>query len=94
MDDFLSTALAMLLRTLPDLARKIQTTVAVHQLGLIACEFTDHATAQQVDRKHSGEKSSCDAPRGALFSAADSVAADWAGGLEQESASPAVVGAA
>jgi hypothetical protein len=48
-DDFLSAALALLLRTLPDLSRKIQAAVAVHQTRFVTGKLADYATAQRAD---------------------------------------------
>jgi hypothetical protein len=93
-DDFLSAALALLLRTLPDLSRKIQTAVAVHQTRFVTGKLADYATAQRADHYQSGDKRARGAPCRALFSVADSGAADWAGWLVQQSASPVVVVAA
>ncbi len=93
-NDLLSAALALLLCTLPDLARKIQTTIAVRQPGLIVGEFADHAATQQSHSKQPGENGSRCATRSPWSSAVNSGAEDWLGWLARQSASPVVAGVA
>ena len=88
MDELFSAALALLLRTLPYLSGKIQAAVAVHQPGLIACEFTNHATAQQGHRNQAADQGSCGARCSTCLSVADPEAADWSGWRARQSAAP------
>lgn len=79
MNYFFSTSLAILLHALPDLSRKIQTTVAVNERRVIAGEFANHAAAEQTDSAADDDGCPGSAHKATLFSAAEPGVAGSAG---------------